>query len=159
MEPSLGHGRCGSLQWLPARVMSDLRTFPDGIPSGAAAAKTPATPPTARHGPYLLVRLRVRPERHRAQSCAIALRSPAPERSSDRKRYSPDIRLRPGRARRHLVSKPACCAPVNHMPDGDARVRSAQRACTRRRVHDCRKRERVSFFRGALIFSPPPFVM
>jgi len=35
---------------------------------------------TARHGPYLLVRLRVRPERHRAQSCAIALRSPAPER-------------------------------------------------------------------------------
>jgi hypothetical protein len=42
---------------------------------------------------YLLVRLRVRPERHRAQSCAIALRSPAPERSSDLKtiftRYSP----------------------------------------------------------------------
>jgi hypothetical protein len=37
---------------------------------------------TARHGPYLLVRVRVRPERHRAQSCAIALRSPAPERSS-----------------------------------------------------------------------------
>ena len=37
---------------------------------------------------YLLVRLRVRPERHRAQSCAIALRSPAPERSSDLKRYS-----------------------------------------------------------------------
>ena len=27
--------------------------------------------------------LRVRPERHRAQSCPIALRSPAPERSSD----------------------------------------------------------------------------
>ena len=55
-----------------------------------SAAKTPATP-TARHGPYLLVRLRVRPERHRAQSCAIALRSPAPERSSDLKPYSPDI--------------------------------------------------------------------
>ena len=35
------------------------------------------------------------------------------------------------RARRHLVSKPACCAPVNHMPDGDARVRSAQRAFAR----------------------------
>ena len=52
--------------------------------------KTPATS-SARHGPYLLVRLRVRPERHRAQSCAIALRSPAPERSSDLKRYSPDI--------------------------------------------------------------------
>ena len=68
--------------WLPARVMSVL---PRGhTPSGAAraAAKTPATS-TARDGPYLLVRLRVRPERHRAQSCAIALRSPAPERSSD----------------------------------------------------------------------------
>ena len=24
VEPSLGHGRCGSLQWLPARVMSGL---------------------------------------------------------------------------------------------------------------------------------------
>eukprot|EP00964_Phaeocystis_antarctica_P156579 scaffold126313_cov42-Phaeocystis_antarctica.AAC.1 len=33
--------------------------FPDGIPSGEAAAKTPATS-TARDGPYLLVRVRVR---------------------------------------------------------------------------------------------------
>ena len=32
---------------------------------------------------YLLVGLRVRPEHHRAQSCAIALRSPASERPSD----------------------------------------------------------------------------
>ena len=46
---------------------------------------------TARHGPYLLVRVRVRPEHDRVQSCAIALRSPASERSSDLKRYSPDI--------------------------------------------------------------------
>jgi len=64
--------------------------FPDGIPSGAAAAKTPATS-TARDGPYLLVRVRVRPEHDRAQSCAIALRSPASERPSDLNRYSPDI--------------------------------------------------------------------
>jgi len=78
----LGHDRRGSLQWLPARVMSDLPRW--HTQGNAAAAKTPATP-TARHGPYLLVRLRVRPERHRAQSCAIALRSPAPERSSDLK--------------------------------------------------------------------------
>ena len=42
---------------------------------------------------YLLVRLRVRPEHDRVQSCAIALRSPASERSSDLiKRYSPDKR-------------------------------------------------------------------
>ena len=77
LEPSLGHDRRGSLQRLPARVMFDLPRWAMAYPaSGAAAAKTPATP-TARHGPYLLVRLRVRPERHRAQSCAIALRSPA----------------------------------------------------------------------------------
>ena len=45
--------------------------FPDGIPSGEAAARTPATS-TARHGPYVLrvVRLRVRPEHDRVQSCA-----------------------------------------------------------------------------------------
>ena len=36
-------------------------------------------------------RLRVRPERHRAQSCTIALRSPASERSSDLNGYSPDM--------------------------------------------------------------------
>jgi hypothetical protein len=45
------------------------------------AVDTVISPPkphsTARHVPYLLVRVRVRPERHRAQSCAIALRSPA----------------------------------------------------------------------------------
>jgi len=71
-----------------ASSQGDVATFPDGIPSGAAAAKTPATS-TARHGPYLLVRLLVRvwPERHRAQSCgcAIALRSPASERPSELK--------------------------------------------------------------------------
>jgi hypothetical protein len=56
---------------------------------------------------YLLVRLRVRPERHLAQSCAIALRSPAPERSSDLKtiftRYSS-----------LYTSLPCCCcSPAN----------------------------------------------
>ena len=85
----MDHGRRGSLQWLPARVMT-CSTFPDPIPSGAVAAPThsPAPPParylplrTARHVPYLLVRVRVRPERHRPQSCAIALRSLAPEGS------------------------------------------------------------------------------
>ena len=55
---------------------------------------TPATS-TGKHGPYLLVRLRVWPERHLAQSCAIALRSPASERPSDLKRYSPDIHSKP----------------------------------------------------------------
>ena len=35
--------------------------------------------------------LRVRPEHDQAQSCAIALRSPASERPSDLSRYSPDI--------------------------------------------------------------------
>jgi hypothetical protein len=70
---------------------------------------------------YLLVRLRVRPERHRAQSCAIALRPPAPERSSDLKRYSPDIHFTPafvsenftmpatGRNRESLQQIRPCC--------------------------------------------------
>ena len=72
----------GSLQWLPARVMSGLPRWHTQPASAAAAPpakrKTPATF-TTRHGPYLLVRLRVRPERHRAQSCTIALPSPAPD--------------------------------------------------------------------------------
>ena len=56
--------------------------FPDGIPSGAAAAKTPATS-TARHGPYLLVRLRTCLARTSPSTILrVALRSPAPERSS-----------------------------------------------------------------------------
>jgi hypothetical protein len=79
------YGRCGSLQWLPARVMSVLprwHTQPAVRPLPKKAQTTPATS-TARHGPYFSVRVRVRPERRRAQSCAIALRSPAPERSQD----------------------------------------------------------------------------
>ena len=67
-------------------------TFPDGIPSGADAAQTPATS-TARDAAYmyLLVGLPVRPVGHQAQSCAIALRSPASEQSSDLTRMSPDF--------------------------------------------------------------------
>ena len=80
--------------------------FLDGIPSGAAALPKPdlprPLPSTARlrDADYLLPPAPRRttrttcsaatqtPEYHRAQSCAIALRSPAPERSSDRERYS-----------------------------------------------------------------------
>ena len=70
----------GSLQWLPARVMSGLPRWHTQRGAAAACQNSPATS-TARHGgPYLLVRVRVWPERHRAQSCAIALRSPASER-------------------------------------------------------------------------------
>ena len=44
----------------------------------------------------------VRPEHDRAQSCAIALRSPASERPSDLNRYSPDIHHQVrGAAQRH----------------------------------------------------------
>ena len=87
----------GSLQWLPARVMSDLPRWHTQRSGGRCQKKTPATSIYLRPdtGPTsYLVRLRVRPERHRAQSCTIALRSPAPERSSDLKRYSPDIHAR-----------------------------------------------------------------
>ena len=45
---------------LSAHALHPLHYNPSPIPSGAAAAKTPATS-TARHGPYLLVRLRVWP--------------------------------------------------------------------------------------------------
>ena len=64
----------GSLQWLPARVMSGLPRWHTQrcgrcLNSRYLYGQTRA---------LLLVRVRVRPERHRAQSCAIALRSPAP---------------------------------------------------------------------------------
>ena len=60
----------------------------------AAMIHVPRTPATstaraeARDAEYLLVRLLVRPVGHQAQSFAIALWSPATERSSDLIRYS-----------------------------------------------------------------------
>ena len=69
----------------PARYACDVRRR---APASAAAQ------PQRRRRMDGWVRVRVWPERHRAQSCAIALRSPAPERPSDLKtiftRYSPD---------------------------------------------------------------------
>ena len=75
-SPAWRYGRW----WIPAMASSqgDVSTpmaYPAVRPlrekKTTLAKKTPATS-TARHGPlYLLVRVRVRPERHRAQSCAI----------------------------------------------------------------------------------------
>ena len=76
-----------------ASSQGDVRPSPMAYPAVRPLPKLPPATSTARHGPYLLVQVCVRPERRRAQSCAIALRSPAPERSSDLKRYSPDILL------------------------------------------------------------------
>jgi hypothetical protein len=76
---------------------------------------------TARHGPYLLVRLRVRPERHRAQSCVIALRSPAPERSSE---YS-DI---------HQIFTPSQCTRHNSGGGDFGRRRRSWGETQRRKV-------------------------
>jgi hypothetical protein len=108
----------GSLQSLPARVMSVLprwHTQRCGRCQNSrylyGQSQSQSQSQSARHGPYLLVRVRVRPERHRAQSCAIALRSPAPERSSDLKRYSPDIH------RTHWCYLPPAAGP----PEGPRR--------------------------------------
>jgi len=66
----------GFLQWLPARVMSDLpRNLPRWHTQRCGRCQNSRYLHGMTHGPYLLVRLRVRSERHRAQSCAIALRS------------------------------------------------------------------------------------
>ena len=80
LEPSLGHGRRGSLRWLSADVRPSPMAYPAMRP---LPAQTPApyiranlTHSTARHADYRSVQLRVRPEPHRGQSCAIALRAP-----------------------------------------------------------------------------------
>jgi hypothetical protein len=81
-----------------ASSQGGVRPSPMAYPAVRAAAKTPAryrSTYTTRHEPYLLVRLLVRPERHRAQSCAIALRSPAPVRSDPKSpEYSPASSVR-----------------------------------------------------------------
>ena len=65
--------------------------------AGSTPSKLPLPPrPDTRalrplDGPYLLVRVHVRPEHDRFQSCAIALRSPASERPSDLKPNSTEF--------------------------------------------------------------------
>jgi hypothetical protein len=100
----------GSLRWLPARM---IPIFPMAYPAMRPLPKLPLPlrPVTARHGPYLLVRLRVWPERHRAQSCAIALRSPAPRVPTFFRftRYSPLVKLASLNSRAlhmHTLQKP-----------------------------------------------------
>ena len=69
--------RCAqALALLPIYMMSVLPRWHTHLPSGAAAAKTPATS-TARHGPYLLVRRYVCGQNitEHNPACAIALRS------------------------------------------------------------------------------------
>ena len=76
-----------------ASSQGDVRSLPDGIPSGAAAAKTPATS-TARDADYLFDADYVFGQNMTEYNPApMCLRSPASERSSDLKRYSPDIHM------------------------------------------------------------------
>ena len=78
MEPSLGHDRGGSLQWLPARVKSDLPRLHTQRYGRCQNSRYSS----ARDAEYLLVGLLVRPVGHQDQSLVIALRSPATKRSS-----------------------------------------------------------------------------
>ena len=78
----------GSLQWLPARVMSDL---PRWHTQRCGRCQNSRYLYGQRRGLPPRRQLPVRPEHDRVQSCAIALRSPASERPSDLNRYSPDI--------------------------------------------------------------------
>jgi hypothetical protein len=92
----------GSLQWLPARVMSDLPRWHTQrcgrcqnsryLHGQARALPLSSTTCLARTSP-------------RAQSCAIALRSPAPERSSDLKRYSPSTSAHPVPVVNYLMAR------------------------------------------------------
>ena len=100
-----------------------------GLPGGSRCAR-------AKDRPVLLsifVRLRVWPERHRAQSCAIALRSPAPERPSNLtvKGYSPWIYSTPRRGHPHLARLARL-----------SRSASTRRRCHRRHRPLCRHRHR-----------------
>eukprot|EP00964_Phaeocystis_antarctica_P099917 scaffold65675_cov85-Phaeocystis_antarctica.AAC.5 len=91
LEPSLGHDRSR----IPAMASSqgDVRSSPMAYPAVRPLPKLPL-PLRPETGPRPLSSSTcVRPEHDRAQSCAIALRSPASERPSDLNRYSPDIHL------------------------------------------------------------------
>ena len=70
----------GSLQWLPARVMSDL---PRWHTQRCGRCQNSRYLYGQRRGLPPRRQLPVRPEHDRVQSCAIALRSPASERTSD----------------------------------------------------------------------------
>jgi hypothetical protein len=63
-----------------ASSQGDVLSSPMAYPAVRPLPKLPLPPRLATRA-LPLVRLRVWPERNRAQSCAIALRSPAPERS------------------------------------------------------------------------------
>ena len=74
-----------------ASSQGDIRASPMAYQAVRTLPKLPLPlRPESRDAEYLLVRLPVRPVDHQAQSLAIALRSPATERSSEI-RYSPDI--------------------------------------------------------------------
>jgi hypothetical protein len=98
----------GSLQWLPARE------------GDAWMARAACQNSRYLHGQTRALALRVWPERHLAQSSAIALRSPASERPSEQRvpRYSL-TRLQPWRARL------ACsfCCPAARACDCPLRAR------------------------------------
>jgi hypothetical protein len=86
-----------------ASSQGGVRPSPMAYPAVRAAAKTPAryrSTYTTRHEPYLLVRLLVRPERHRAQSCAIALRSPADPNQQNIHQFRRSVPTPAGRKRR-----------------------------------------------------------
>eukprot|EP00964_Phaeocystis_antarctica_P098070 scaffold64123_cov54-Phaeocystis_antarctica.AAC.1 len=74
-----------------ASSQGDVRSSPMAYPAVRPLRQNSRYLHGQRRAAYLLVRVPVRPEHDRAQSCAIALRSPASERPSDPNRYSPDI--------------------------------------------------------------------
>ena len=87
----------GSLLWLPARAMCVLPRWHTQPAVRPLQNSRYLYPSKARDADYLLGPRRTTrttcsaTEYHRAQSCAIALRSPASERTSDLQRYSDAI--------------------------------------------------------------------
>eukprot|EP00964_Phaeocystis_antarctica_P036129 scaffold20650_cov74-Phaeocystis_antarctica.AAC.1 len=76
-----------------ASSQGDVRSSPMAYPAVRSLCQNSRYLSGQRRGLPPRRQLPVRPEHDRAQSCAIALRSPASERPSDSKRYSPDIHL------------------------------------------------------------------
>ena len=110
------------------------------------------------HGPYLLVRVPVRPEHDRVQSCAIALRSPASERLHEvhpnlpppleHNRGSVEDANR-GRAAEHTVSDPRARNPEpwidrahpcqSHHPQSSPVCPGRRSRICRPHAHSCRR--------------------